>query len=146
MAALSSAYEAYEKPGLVISYKLSNVKVYKGALLGANASGYLVPMAHGTANLKFVGVANETVDNSAGNAGDRSVNVTKSGSFVFKAVSGFAPAQADIGKELYANTDWELQIATAGLTTQYKVGRIVSLETTSTGASGIRCRVDDYTQ
>jgi len=146
LSALTTAFETYEKPGLVISYKLAANKVYKGALVGVNASGYLVPMAHGTANLKFVGVANETVDNSAGNAGDKSINVTKSGSFVFKAVSGFTPAQADIGKELYANTDWELQIATAGLTTQYKVGRIVSLETTSTGSSGVRCRIDDYAQ
>lgn len=145
MAALNTPYEAYEKPGLVIAYKLSNVKVYKGALVGVNASGYLVPMAHGTANLKFVGVANETVDNSAGNAGDKSVNVTKSGSFVMKAISGFTPAQADVGKELYANTDWEVQIATAGLTNTYKVGRIVALETTSTGSSGVRCRIDDYT-
>ncbi len=146
MAALTSAFETYEKPGLVISYKLSNIKIFKGALVGVNASGYIVAMAHGTANLKFVGVANETVDNSAGNAGDKSVNVTKSGSFVMKAVAGFTPAQADIGKELYANTDWEVQIATAGLTTQYKVGRIVTLETTSTGATGVRCRIDDYAQ
>ncbi len=146
MASLSAAFETYEKPGLVISYKLSNVKVYKGALVGVNASGYLVPMNHATANLKFAGVANETVDNSAGNAGDKSVNVTKSGTFVMKAASGFTPAQADIGKELYANTDWEVQISTAGLTNSVKVGRIVSLETTSTGATGVRCRVDDYTQ
>jgi hypothetical protein len=146
MAALSSAFETYEKPGIVISYKLSNNKIYKGALVGTNASGYLVPMAHGTANLKFAGIANETVDNSAGNAGDKSVNVTKSGTFVLKAASGFTPAQADVGKELYSNTDWEVQISAAGLTNAVKVGRIVSLETTSTGATGVRCRVDDYTQ
>ena len=92
MAALTTAYEAFEKPGLVISYKASNVKILKGALVGVNASGFLVPMAHGTASLKFVGVANETVDNSGGSAGDKSVNVTKSGSFVMKAASGFTTA------------------------------------------------------
>ena len=120
MAALATAFEAFEKPGLVVNYKISNVKVYKGGLLAINSSGYLIPIAHGTANLKFAGVANETIDNSGGSAGDRSVIVTKCGSFVFKAASGFTPAIADIGKEVYANTDWEVQIATAGLTNQYK--------------------------
>lgn len=145
MASLSTPYETFEKPGLVISYKISGVKVYKGGLLGINASGYATPMTHATANLKFAGVANETVDNAAGNAGDKSVNMTKSGTFVFKAASGFTPAQADVGKEVYANTDWEVQISTSGLTNSVKVGRIVALETTSTGATGVRVRVDDYT-
>jgi len=146
MAALANAYETFEKPGIVTSYKMSNVKIFKGALVGVNASGYLVSMAHGTANLKFVGVANETVDNSAGSAGDKSLNVTKSGAFVYKAASGFVPAQADIGKELYANSDWEVQISASGLTNSYKVGRIMALESTSTGVAGVRLRIDDYAQ
>jgi hypothetical protein len=141
---LSTAFETYEKPGLVVSYKLSNVKVYRGALVGVNSSGYLIPMAHGTGSLKFMGIANETVDNSAGNAGDKSVNVTKSGSFVLKAVSGYTPAIADLGKEVYVNSDWEVQIATAGLTNQYKAGTITAIESTSTGAAGVRVRIDNY--
>ncbi len=145
MAALSTPFETYEKPGLVINYKIAAVKVYKGALVGVNTSGYLVPMSHETASLKFVGVANETVDNSAGNAGDKNVNVTKSGSFVFKAAASFSPVQGDVGKELYANSDWEVQISTSGLDNSFKVGRISALETTSTGASGVRLRIDDYT-
>ncbi len=144
MAALATAFEAFEKPGLVVNYKISNVKVFKGGLLAINSSGYLIPIAHGTANLKFAGVANETVDNSGGSAGDKGVNVTKSGSFVFKAASGFTPAIADLGKEVYANTDWEVQIATGGLSNQYKVGTITALENTSTGAVGVRVRIDNY--
>ncbi|MCW5941699.1 MAG: hypothetical protein KIS66_05680 [Fimbriimonadaceae bacterium] len=144
MSTLAKAYEAFEKPGLVVSCKVSNLVVYKGALVGVNASGYVAPMAHGTANLKFAGVANETVDNAAGSAGDKSVNVTKCGSFVFKAASGFTPAQADLGKEVYANTDWEVQISSGGLTNAYKVGTIVALENTSTGSAGVRVRVDNH--
>lgn len=143
MAALTLAFETFEKPGLVVSYKVSNVKIYKGSLVGVNSSGYLVSMDHSVASLKFVGVASETVDNSAGAAGDRSVNVTKSGSFVFKA-NGFTPAIGDLGKEAYANTNWEAQISTVGLTNQYKIGTITALENTSTGAAGIRVRVDNY--
>lgn len=127
-----------------MNYKATNAKIYKGSLVGINASGYLCSMNHATASLKFAGVANETVDNSAGSAGDKGLNVTKCGSFVFKAVSGYTPAIADIGKEVYATTDWEVQIATAGLTNQYKIGTIVGIENTSTGAGGVRVRVDNY--
>lgn len=144
MAALTQPYEAYERPGLVVSYKLSNVKIYKGALVGVNASGYVVPMAHGTASLKFVGAANDTVDNSAGSAGDRSVNVTKSGSLVYRPASGYTPAIADLGKEVYVSTDNEVQTSTVGLTNLYKVGTIVALETASGGAQGVRVRIDNY--
>jgi hypothetical protein len=144
MAALTQSFETFEKPGLVVAYKQSNVKIYKGALVAVNSSGYAIPIAHGTASLKFVGVANETIDNASGSAGDKSINLTKSGSFVFKAASGFTPAIADIGKEVYANTDWEVQISTGGLTNQYKVGTIAALENTSTGAAGVRVRVDNY--
>jgi hypothetical protein len=144
MASLTTSYETFEKPGPVVSYKLAATKVYKGGLLAVNSSGYITPMTHATASLKFVGMANETVDNSAGAAGDRSLNVTKSGSFVLKAVSGYTPVIGDLGKEVYANTDWEVQIATAGLTNQYKVGTIVGIETTATGAAGVRVRIDNY--
>ncbi|MBS1707880.1 MAG: hypothetical protein JSS65_04070 [Armatimonadetes bacterium] len=144
MAALTKSFETYERPGLVVSYKVSNTKVYKGAAVGVNASGYIVPMAHGTASLKFVGVANDTVDNSSGTAGDKSVNVTKSGSFVYRAMAGFTPTVADLGKEVYAVTDWDVQVATAGLTNLYKTGTIVAVETTSTGETGVRVRVDNY--
>lgn len=144
MAALTQPFETFERPGLVVAYKLSNVKLFKGALVGVNASGFLVAMAHGTANLKFVGVTNETADNAGGSAGDKVVNVTKSGSMVFKAASGFTPSVADLGKEVYANTDWEVQASTSGLTNQYKVGTIVAIETTSTGAAGVRVRIDNY--
>lgn len=145
MAALTQPYETFERPGIVVAYKMAAAKIFKGGLVAVNASGFTLPVAHGTANLKFVGVANETTDNAAGAAGDKTMPVTKSGCFVFRAASGFAPAAGDIGKEVYANTDWEVQIATAGLTNQYKVGTIVGVETTSTGVAGVRVRIDNYT-
>lgn len=145
MAALTQPYETFERPGIVVAYKMAAAKIFKGGLVAVNASGFALPAAHGTANLKFVGVANETTDDAAGAAGDKTMPVTKSGCFVFRAASGYAPAAADIGKEVYANTDWEVQIATAGLTNQYKVGTIVGVETTSTGVAGVRVRIDNYT-
>lgn len=144
MPSLTQSFETYERPGLVVAYKMNNNKVYKGALVALNSSGFAIPIAHATASLKFIGVANETVDNSAGAAGDKQQTITKSGSFVCKAASGFTPTQADIGKEVYAFSDWEVQVATAGLTNLYKVGTIVALENTSTGAAGVRVRIDNY--
>ena len=122
MPALTKNYECFERPGLVVSYRVSNVKIFKGSLVGLNASGHLVPMLHTTAGLRFVGIANELCDNTGGTAGQKFVNVTKSGSFVYT-----------------------VQVATAGLTTQYKVGTIVALEQSSTGVSGLRIRIDNYT-
>lgn len=144
MAALTSSYETYERPGLAVSYKLAAVKIWKGAMVGVNSSGYLVSMAHGTSSLKFVGVAAESVDNSAGSAGDKAMNVVKSAAVVMKAASGFTPAIADLGKEVYAVTDWEVQTSTSGLTNSYKVGTIVGLESTSNGQTGVRVRIDNY--
>lgn len=144
MAALTSAYETFERPGIVVSYKLAAVKVYKGAMVGINSAGYLTPMAHGTSSLKYAGIANDTVDNASGAAGDKSVNVTKTASVVMKAASGFTPAVTDLGKEVYALTDWEVQVSTSGLTNQYKVGTIVGLESTSNGLAGVRIRIDNY--
>lgn len=142
---LNKAFETFERPGLVVSYKLAVAKVYKGANLAVNASGYVVPMSHSGTGYRYVGVANETTDNTGGSAGDRSINVTKSGTFVFKAATGYTPSQADIGKEVYAVTDWEVQTSTSGLTNQYKVGTIVGVETTSNGQTGVRVRVGNYT-
>lgn len=144
MPALTNSYETYERPGLVQAYRLANVRVHKGSLVGLNASGFAVPMNHATASLRFVGVASESVDNSAGAAGERSVNVVKLGSFVYRAL-GFSPSVADLGKEVFSNTDWELQIATTGLTNQYRVGFIVALESASTGDQGLRVRIDRHT-
>ena len=145
MPALSKAFESLERPGLVVSYKLSNVQVWKGALLGVNSSGFALPMAHGTANLRFIGVANESVNNASGSAGDKSVNVTKAGSFVFTPNSGYTPAQGDLGAEVYAVNDNQVQIVTTGLTSAYKIGTVSALENTSLGSAGVRVRIDRYT-
>ncbi len=144
MAQLMASYETYERPGLVVTYKMAAIKVWKGGMVGVDATGYLRPMNPATASMKFMGIANETVDNSLGNAGDRTVNVTKTGSFVMKAASGYVPTIAEIGKEAYAASDWEANSSPTGLTNPYKVGTIVAVENTATAGSGVRVRIDNY--
>lgn len=144
MPALTTPYEAFERPGIVVAYKMSNVKIFKGAMVGLNALGFAIPMTHSTANLKFVGIANESVDNSSGTAGDKTISVTKNGTFVVKA-SGFTPSLANLGAEVFVLSDWEVQINGTGLTNSYKPGTIVAIETTSGGGSGVRIRIGNYT-
>ena len=144
MGQLTASYETYERPGLVVAYKLAAAKVWKGGMVGVDATGYLRPMNPATASLRFMGIANETVDNSLGNAGDKTANVTKTGSFVMKAPAGYVPAIAEIGKEVYAASDWEANSSSTGLTNPYKVGTIVAVEGTATGGAGIRVRIDNY--
>jgi hypothetical protein len=137
----TSAFEAGYKPGKVVLYKIAaSTTIYKGALVALKTDGYLIPIAHGTANLRFAGIAEETVINS-GADGAASVRVSKSGSF---AIAGTA-VQADVGKEVYAVDDATVQIGTIGLTNQYKVGTMLATETTSKGVAGLRVRIGNYT-
>lgn len=145
MPQLAQPYETYERPGLIQTYRMAATKIFKGALVGLNTDGYALPMAHGTASLRFVGIASETVDNSGGAPGAKRLNVTKSGSFVLRAATGFIPALADVGRDVHASTDWEVQVATGGLTHVYVVGTITALENTSTGQPGVRVRIDRHT-
>ena len=144
MAQLSANYDPYERPGWVVAYRMAAVKVWKGALVGVDATGHLRPIDPATAGMRFLGVANETVDNMAGAPGARSVNVTKTGSFVLKAARGYAPALAELGREVYAASDWEATPAVRGLANAYAVGTVVAVETTATGAPGLRVRIDNH--
>lgn len=140
---LTKPFETYERPGLVVSYKVAEgTKIYKGALVALNIShGFLQPL---TVAARFVGVANETVENG-GAHGDKSVNVTKCGSFVFKAGAGWTPQQTDIGKPVVAVSDWEVAAVPSGDNNMAVVGTIVGLEVTSTGEPGVRVRIDNAT-
>ncbi len=142
MAALTKAYEVFEKPVEIVSHPVAgSTTIYKGALVGFNSSGFLVPMDHSVGSLTFAGIAQETVVNSGAN-GAKNAKVIKNGSGVF-ADAGSA-TQASAGKEVYAKTDNEVQVTTGGLINQYKVGTIVSLEKTSLGVNGLRVRINKH--
>lgn len=73
---------------LVVYPVAASTSIYNGTLVCINSSGYLVN-ASDTAGLKFVGVAQEDVDNSAGANGAKSANVRRKGIFSFVS-SGLA--------------------------------------------------------
>lgn len=95
MTALTAAFDAKRKDGKLIAYPMAAVKINKGALVSVtNSTGY-VSAAADTASTAFVGVAYETVDNSAGSAGAKSIRLEKSGVFTYNSASA---AQTDVGK------------------------------------------------
>ena len=82
------------------SFELAaSAHIYKGALIGLNASGYVRPLVAGDA---FVGIAYEEADNSSGANGGASVRVYTQGDFGH-VLSG--AAQAQVGDAVYASAD-----------------------------------------
>jgi hypothetical protein len=95
------------------TYPMDSVAIKAGEIACLNADGYLVPGSIAT-GLIAVGIANESVDNSAGDPGDLSCAVGMSHdnlgfrTFLLKNASGGdAVDQADVGKDCWifnANT------------------------------------------
>ncbi len=98
MAALTAArntvqagWDAYQNR---LSYPVAaSTKIYAGAMVALNAAGFAIP-ASATA-IKVVGVAEATVDNTAGANAALSVSVRR-GSFPFNNKAADLVTQADI--------------------------------------------------
>lgn len=89
------------REGIEIEHPVAAVKIYAGGMVCINAAGFAVPAAD-TVDFKMAGVALEQVDNSAGQAGDKTIRVRQVGIFEFKASS---IAQSDVGKQMYVVDD-----------------------------------------
>jgi hypothetical protein len=136
MPALTQPYEAHEREGLIIAYPVkANAKIWKGALVCVDNTGFLVP-ASDTANLRFVGVAFESVDNTGGANGAKRCRVVKRGSFVYNRVGSYT--QADIGATVRATSDNEVAKTS---TNNIIVGTVVEL----VDGNRVRIRIDNHT-
>lgn len=136
MTAITTAREAKRKDGEIIAYPISNVKIPKGALVNINAAGYATN-ASDTAGETFAVVAYETVDNSAGSAGDSCIRVETTGTFVFVDGGGNG-AQTDVGVEFYVVDN--ATVTDAATTASIKAG--VAVE--SIDANTVRIRIDRF--
>jgi hypothetical protein len=93
-----------ERPGSTTSYPVAaSTKIFAGTLVAINSSGDAVPAAN-TSGLKVVGRAEETVDNSSGDAGDLNISV-KRGVFRFDNSDSAAVDADDKGKVAYVEDD-----------------------------------------
>jgi len=136
MTATTTAREAKRKDGEIIAYPMAAVKIPKGALVNINAAGYATNSTD-AAGETFAGVAYETVDNSAGNAGDLSIRVETTGTFVFVDGGGNG-AQTDVGVEFKISDNQT--ITDAATTNNIKAGIAVE----SISATSVRIRIDRY--
>lgn len=91
------------------SYPVAAAKhVFKGALVGINASGFAQPLIAGDA---FAGVAYEETDNSGGANGARAVRVYTQGDFAL-TLAGITAAS--VGRPIFASADDTLQLRGTG--------------------------------
>lgn len=123
MTALAKDRNTPKKDGRLIGYPIAAAKkIYAGSLVVLSA-GYAAPGSTAL-SLKAVGRANETVDNSAGAAGDKTVAVER-GVFLFAQDSSIA--QADVGATCYIVDD-QTVTKTDGSGTRSAAGTIRGVE------------------
>ncbi len=123
MAALTKDRNTVYKEGIEVAYQVAgSTKIYAGSLVCINASGYAVPGAD-TSGYKFIGVAEEYVDNSGGSDGDETVKVRRKGVHQFSASS---MALSDIGGAVYISDDQTAAKVTTNSIACGKVADVVS--------------------
>lgn len=124
MAAATQPIETPEKSGSTNRYKIAaSTVIYKGIMVALNAAGFAIPAAD-TASTKVVGIADETVDNSGGAAGDASVLVKK-GAFKLKNSESNAVAQANVHANCVVADNQTVSMDT---TNDIVAGRVESVE------------------
>lgn len=88
-----------------ISLKVAaTTKIYAGALVSVNATGYAIPSAD-TAGTRVIGRAEELADNTAGADGAKTIRVNKGVHHWNNAGGGPAVDQDDIGKNAMVTDD-----------------------------------------
>jgi len=100
--------------------------IYAGSIACRNAAGNAVPGATAT-TLKALGVAEERVDNSAGAAGDKSVQIRKG---VFRFTNSAAADEvtiADLGNDCYIVDD-QTVAKTNGTNTRSVAGKVFDVD------------------
>jgi len=126
-AALSSERSTVSRSGEVFELGVATgVKIYKGALVAVNSSGYATPGATAT-TLVGLGRADATVDNTLGQNGDLNIRISR-GIFRFSnSANADAIANDDIGKICYIVDDATVALTNGG-GTRSEAGRIFGID------------------
>lgn len=123
MAALTKERDTLAKEGQKKTFLMaSNVKIFSGAIVCLEG-GYAVPGKLDT-DLVAVGVACETVDNTGGANGAKSVSVETSHGvreFLLANDTGDPIVQADVGTDCYVLDDQTVTGASSGASVAGKV-------------------------
>ena len=134
MAAATTGRRSRRKAGKVTAYPLgAGVTIFGGTLVSLRNDGYAYPARSGTATDVFIGVAQKTVVNATGAAGDQTIVVDKEGEYVFTKA---AAVQADLAAPMYASDDSTLTATSAN---NQLVGYPVAVES----GTELRIRIDN---
>lgn len=125
MAATTTAIITKERGAEIIGYPVAAATtIVQGALTALDTSGNLVN-ASDAANLRVLGRAEETVDNSAGSAGDLTANV-KRGCFLYANSATAAVDADDKGKLCFVEDN---QTVAETTTNKCKAGLVIDVTT-----------------
>jgi hypothetical protein len=125
--ALTKERDTPERSGDFVVHPMAAAKkIYAGALVVLNA-GYAEPGSTAT-GLVSAGRAEETVDNTAGGNGDRSVKVRRGIFRYANSSAGDAIARTEIGKTCYVVDD-QTVAKTDGTGTRSAAGKVIDVET-----------------
>lgn len=125
MTALVRDRNTHQQAAGILSVPLAaNAKVFAGAITVANANGYGAPGSTAL-GLSYIGRAEESVDNSGGANGAKSVPVRRQ--LAFKWANDGSITQAHFLKTAYIVDDQTLA-STDGGGTRSPAGRIVGIE------------------
>lgn len=113
--------------GVQFPLKMAAVKIFEGALVEVTSAGY-ADNAGDDAGAVFAGVAQDTVDNSAGSAGDLDIVVRQGG--IVKLAAAFSAAAANVGDEVTLSDNQTVDLA-ANTTNDVTCGRIVEVVSSS---------------
>ncbi len=115
------------KDGELVSVKIAaSTKIETGKMVAVNAAGYAIEAAD-TASIIVFGVAQETVDNSAGANGAASVLVRRGKAFKMKNSATAAVTQASVGSSVYVEDDETVALA-SGTTNDIAAGKCLGVE------------------
>lgn len=139
MSALNAPREPARKQGETVLYGVgSGQKIFKGALVVTRGDGLAYNLRTPEASQPdvFLGVADETVDNTVGAAGAAAIHVLKTGTFLVTKASA---SIADIAQPFYGVDD-----ATVSSTSTNAV--FVGYATEEIDSSTIRIKIDRAAQ
>lgn len=127
MTALAADRNTHFKDAEIVPVPVAAAKkIFAGSLVAANATGFATPGATAT-TLTYLGRAEETVDNSAGAAGAKTVLVRRNKAFLFANLAADPVTQASFGKVAYIVDD-QTVAATDGGGTRSAAGKVVGVE------------------
>lgn len=126
MSLTSDRNTPYKHANAVPVPAAAGVKIFAGALVCANGTGFATPGAVAT-TLTYLGRSEEFVDNTGGADGARTVLVRRNEAFKWANSSADPVTQAEFGKTVYIVDD-ETVAKTSGTGTRSPAGRVVGID------------------